>query len=424
MARYEAFRLCVLLHEQHLGERDPLDLGRVDALVGGVDQAQRLLDAEQHDLGVGERFLQDGAERDRAALALERQVASIGVPHGVRHRLEAGPFRRAVEGLAVGLSLELELDVPRRNRLEMLDQLRLRVLRIHAGRDSEVDPGAGLVGHGRRRADDGRAVDAEHGGGRSRPEHVGDVVAEQVHAVEHVRVLAELLGGIRRARPLLRPVEPADRRVALLVAHGVEHADQGRERVRCGAAEHARVHGTSSVRTVTQTSGHPAQARGEGRHADRDVARVADEDRVRAEQVGVLRNERLETAGALLLGALADDLDGHGRLVPERAEGGQVRGHAALAVGGAAPVPATVSLGQLPGRRLPVLVRRRLDVVMEVEEDRRRSRRPRDLAGDGLAAVRRLVGADVLDADAREGVDGPVDHPLALRRARCRRRPT
>ena len=168
------------------------------------------------------------------------------------------------------------------------------------------------------------------------------------------------------------------------------------------------------MRTVTHDAGDPAQARGEGRHADRDVARVADEDRVGAEQVGVLRNELLEPAGSLLLGSLADDLHGHGRLLPERAQGGQVRGQASLAVGGAAPVPAAVSLGQLPGRRLPAFVDRGLHVVVEVEEDRRRPRRPRDLAGDGLAPVGRLVGADVLDADAREGVDRPLDHPLAF----------
>ena len=40
---------------------------------------------------------------------------------------------------------------------------------------------------------------------------------------------------------------------------------------------------------------------------------------------------------------------------------------------------------------------------MEVEEDRRCPRRPRDLAGDGLAPVGGLVGADVLDADAECG---------------------
>ncbi len=129
---------------------------------------------------------------------------------------------------------------------------------------------------------------------------------------------------------------------------------------------------------------------------------------------GFSDDEPLEAAGSLLLGSLADDLHGHGRLLPERAQGGQVRGQASLAVGGAAPVPAVVPRGQLPGRRLPAFVGRGLHVVMEVEEDRRRPRRPRDLAGDGLAPVGGLVGADVLDADAREGVDRPLGHPLAL----------
>ena len=144
------------------------------------------------------------------------------------------------------------------------------------------------------------------------------------------------------------------------------------------------------------------------------MPRVADENRVGAKQVGVLHNERLETAGSLLLGSLADDLQRHGRLPPQRAQGGQVGGQAPFAVGGAAPVPTVVPRGQLPGWGLPAFVGRGLHVVMEVEEDRRRPRRSGDLAGDGLAPVGGLVGADVLDADARERVDRPLDHPLAL----------
>ena len=43
----------VVREEERLGERDVLDLRGVDALVGGMDQAPRLLDAEQHHLRVG-----------------------------------------------------------------------------------------------------------------------------------------------------------------------------------------------------------------------------------------------------------------------------------------------------------------------------------------------------------------------------------
>ena len=296
----------------------------------------------------------------------------------------------------------------------MLDQLRLRILCVHAGRDSQVDAGACLVGHRGRRADHGWAVDAEHGGCRSRPQRVRHFVAQDVDAVEHACVLAQLLEGVGRTRPLLRAVEATDRRVAPLVAHGVEHADERSERVRCGAAEHARVHGALKRPYGHPDPGHPAQARGQGRHADRDVPRVADENRVGAKQVGVLHNERLETAGSLLLGSLADDLQRHGRLPPQRAQGGQVGGQVPFAVGGAAPVPTVVPRGQLPGWATPSLRRPR---AARRDGSRGGPSAPpavRDLAGDGLAPVGGLVGADVLDADARERVDRPLDHPLAL----------
>ena len=173
---YEAFACAYLLHEERLGERDVLDLARIDALVGGVDQALRLLHAEQHDLRVGERLLEDRAERDRAALTLERHVASVGVTHGSRHRLEAGPFGRALEGLPVGLSLEVELDVPRRHGLEMLDQLRLRLLRRR--RRAGFAGRCGRAPHGARRQTSRRPA-----GSRCRarwppagPQRVGDAV--------------------------------------------------------------------------------------------------------------------------------------------------------------------------------------------------------------------------------------------------------
>ena len=142
----------------------------------------------------------------------------------------------------------------------MLDQLRLRVLRIHAGRDPEVDACARLVRHGGGRADDRRAVDAKHCRRRSRPQGVRDLVAaDDVDAVEHACVLAELLRRVRGSRPRPRAVEPADRRRALVVAQRRQHADQRRERVRRRAAEHARVHGTAE-----RPHGHPDPAIPEG----------------------------------------------------------------------------------------------------------------------------------------------------------------
>jgi Na+/melibiose symporter-like transporter len=54
--------------------------------------------------------------------------------------------------------------------------------------------------------------------------------------------------------------------------------------------------------------GQAAEADGDRRHADLGVAGVADQDGVGAQQVGVLGDEVLQAAGALLLGALHDQL--------------------------------------------------------------------------------------------------------------------
>ena len=293
-----------------------------------------------------------------------------------------------------------------------------------AGRDAQVDARARFVRHRGRRPDDRRAVDAEDRGRRPGPQRVGDAVADHVDAVEHARVRAELLGGIRRARPFRGRVEPADRRRALVVPQGGEHADECRERVGGGAAEHPRVHGARERTHGDHDPRDPAQARRQGRHAHRDVARVADEDRVRAQQVGVLPHEGFETAGPLLLGALADDLHGHGRLGPERAQGSQVRGQASLAVGGAAPVPAAVPLRQLPGRRLPAFVGRGLNVVVEVEEDGRRAR-PAPGSGRRRPCSRRRSRRRGRPGRRRPRGRRSSTRPSArIPRARCRRRRT
>ena len=67
-------------------------------------------------------------------------------------------------------------------------------------------------------------------------------VAEQLHAVEHAGVGAELVGRVRRPRPCSGYVEAGDRGVAPLVAKRREDGDQGGQRIGRGPAEHARVH--------------------------------------------------------------------------------------------------------------------------------------------------------------------------------------
>ena len=184
----------------------------------------------------------------------------------------------------------------------------------------------------------------------------------------------------------------------------------------------------ASASTVTTTLTMPAQAHGRGRDADGGVAGVADQDRVGAQQVGVLRDEVLEPAGALLLRALDDQLEVDRHVVAERAQRGQVHDDVALAVGGAAAVPAAVDLGQLERRGPPgVLVERRLHVVVGVEQHGRGVRvGARPGADHRLAAVGGLARGGRRRSRARRTCRAPTG-----RRARTppagtggRRRPT
>ena len=193
--------------EQRLDEGQSLDLARVDALVGSMDQRLRLLDTEQHDLGVGERLLEDVAQRDRATGPVQRHLAAVHLLHRVGHRRE----RRCVDGAGERVpgeaALEVDADVPRRDRRQVSDQCILGVVRIHPGRHAQADEGTRLGLDHCRGSDDRRAVDAQHGDRRPGPDHVGDTVTEQVDAVEHVGILAELARADRwrLARPACCP---------------------------------------------------------------------------------------------------------------------------------------------------------------------------------------------------------------------------
>ena len=183
------------LQEQRLDEGHVGDLARVDALIGGVDQGLRFLDTEQHDLGVGERLLEDVAQRDRATRAVQGHFAAVHLLHRLGHGSERRCVDRAGERVPGEPALEFDVDVPRRHRGQMGDEGILGVVRIHPGRHAQADEGTRLgLDHGGGSVDRG-AVDAQHGGRRPGPDHVGQIVTEQVDAVEHVGIHAELLGG-------------------------------------------------------------------------------------------------------------------------------------------------------------------------------------------------------------------------------------
>ena len=103
--------------------------------------------------------------------------------------------------------------------------------------------------------------------------------------------------------PPLVCVEPVNRRVPAPVMERGEHRDHCGERVGCRAAEHAGVHRPFQCPDGDRHVRQPTQRRRQGRHADREVPCVTDEDRICPKQVGVLGDERFEAARALLLRA-------------------------------------------------------------------------------------------------------------------------
>ena len=237
-------------------------------------------------------------------------------------------------------------------------------------------------------------------------------------SVEHAGVGVELLRRVLDPLPRQRLPEPLDRGVAGGVAEAREHRDQGGQGIGRGAAEDARVERPAQRAYGHHEVGDAAQRGGQGRQAEFEVAGVGDHHRLRGEQVRIALDQCLEAARPLLLGALGDHLDADRQLVPERPQGGEVGDDVALAVGRAAPVPAAVlALGQLEGRGLPLLLgERRDDVVVAVEEDGRGARRGGTMPDHGLAAVGGLVGGDLGEADAGEGVQQPARGAVAFLR--------
>ena len=130
---------------------------------------------------------------------------------------------------------------------------------------------------------------------------------------------------------------------------------------------------------------------------------------------GFCSHERLEPAGALLLGALDHELQVHGDVVAERPQRQQVHDDVALAVGRAPAVPAPVGLGEHERRRAPGgVVERRLHVVVGVQQHGRGIRIAAGPRTDhGVAAVGRALEPRVGEAELRE----PVAHPLGGLRA-------
>ena len=214
-----------------------------DALVGGVDEAERLLDADQHDLGLREGLGEDVAQRDRAALTLDDQLAAVRVPHGAAHRLVAGPAQRSRR-------------TARRRLRARTRPGRATVPPTRDGRSARPVPASASMPGGTRRlirarASGWMAADEPTTGGQSMPSTVAAGRAQIMSATASPsrstpsRTFASLRncsGGYATPPRSGSSSSPLDRRVAVLVPQGGQHGDQRGEGVGRRPAEHAGVH--------------------------------------------------------------------------------------------------------------------------------------------------------------------------------------
>ena len=143
-----------------------------------------------------------------------------------------------------------------------------------------------------------------------------------------------------------------------------------------------------------------AQGRGQGRLAYSGVARIGDEDGVGSKKLRAVLDELGQTLAAALLGALDEVLQVHlgAAVIVHRAQGGQVHGHIALAIGGAAAIPAGGAIGGLAlgkGERIgfpSLAVAGRHHVIVGVEQHRLGAFIALALTQDGGGAIGRGDG--------------------------------
>ena len=226
-------------------------------------------------------------------------------------------------------------------------------------------------------------------------------------------------------------VEAVDGDVTVLVVQGSQHAAQLGERVADRTAEGARVHVAGGAAHVELAVGHAAHAGADRRRLAGPHAGVGDHDDVAAQPVGPGRQQCREVRGAGLLLALDEHLEVDGRagasgrreMGPD-AEG--VEAHLTLVVGRAPRVQPVTDDGRLERRVLPQVQRcDRLDVVVTVDQDRRRSGVVAGPLGEDGGQARRSPTPRP-SGSRRRGGPAPGAPPTGVRRrgAPGRRRPT
>ena len=215
---------------------------------------------------------------------------------------------------------------------------------------------------------------------------------------------------------------------------GGEHLAERRHRVGDRAPVLAAVHRMVEGPDFDEHRDDAAERDGERGLPGPPVAAVGQDHCVGGEQIAVLGQELGEVLGARLLLALDEGRHADGRPSVPSADRALVHGDAGLVVAGASAEETAVALDGLVGRRGPELERPfRLDVVMGVEQDRRRpvgrgnpsehgGVRPFHLQDLGLHAcgveelargTRRL--ADVRRVELEEAHRGDADELLEVR---------
>ena len=191
----------------------------------------------------------------------------------------------------------------------------------------------------------------------------------------------------------------------MLVEKAVQDADQRHQGVRRGATIGARVSHPLERAHGDVAGGDAAQRGRQLRLPGLHVAAVVDDEGVAADQAGVGGDERLQIAPRLLL-SLHQHLDPDRRLTAEEAQRGGDDHHAGLVVGGTAAIHAPIANLRLEGVHVPPLLQGRgLDVIVGVEQDRRRARGRRDLGVDGGIAPGHVEQPGTGDAVALEQID-------------------
>jgi hypothetical protein len=296
-------------------------------------------------------------------------------------------------------------------------QRRESPLREDLGGQAQIQPGARRRIGGGRGTHHRRAVQTEHGQCGAGPQIVGHRAGPgEFHPLQHAGIGAEALHRIRGPLPGRGGGQALDRGDPLLIVEGGQHRNQGGEGIGRRPAEDPGVLGPFHGGHRDHRVDRAAQPGSQSGHSHRNVAGVADQQGMGPQLFGVGAHEVLQTAGGLLFRALGHQGHPYAQLVPHGTQGQQVHHKGALAVRRAAPVPASLALGEGEGRRVPGgLVQGGLHVVVAVQQDRRSAVRSRAACDDRVAAVRGLVQVGVVQTGSTAGRGHPFGGAAALR---------